>query len=150
VRLGQFLRSVTVFTHKKSFSTAAIFLHRLHRITFPCKVGEEGLCKSTLFLSYPLRGQGDEHPKVDDSTTKTASGKKISTHDVRKGRSKSNVESNDTGDKKCSSLNMTVCGVTVECSSCGVKLGRFSEVESPCSCGIMVPGPALRINAAKV
>jgi Tat protein secretion system quality control protein TatD with DNase activity len=126
------------------------FKHLLHRITFPCKVGEEGLCKSTLFLSYLLRGQDDEPFKGDDLTTKTVSGKKASTNDVRKGRAKSNVEWNETGDKKGSNLNMTVCGVTVECSSCGVKLGRFSEVESPCSCGIMVPGPALRINAAKV
>lgn len=108
------------------------------------------MCKSTLYLSYPLKDQIGEFPMRDNLATKTTSGKNVSADDTRQGRAKSSVGPNDTGYRKSSSLYMTVNGVTVECSSCGVKLGRFSEVESPCSCGIMVPGPALRINAAKV
>lgn len=79
------------------------------------KVGEEGLCKSTVFLSY-----------INGSPDLPRSGPKDRT------------------------FNIDVCGVTAECGSCGIKLGKFSQIDSPCPCGILVPGPALRINSNKV
>lgn len=79
------------------------------------KVGEEGLCKSTVFLSY-----------ISDSPDRLKSSPRDRT------------------------FNIDVCGVTAECGSCGIKLGKFSQIDSPCPCGILVPGPALRINSNKV
>ena len=103
-----------------------------------------------MFLSYPSSGQSEESLKDNAEKYEAVSGKKASLNDARKCRAKSNIDTNDSSDRKGSFVNLTVCGVTVECSVCGVKLGRFSVVECPCSCGIMVPGPALRINAVKV
>ena len=127
------------------------------------QVGEEGLCKSSIFLSYPF-GDDQRDSGLDaavksstyvqdkDTSSKAPArkeGKKskdIHHSDVIIG-SVSNVTDNST--VRCT-FNVAVCGVAVECGGCGIKLGRFSPQDSPCSCGILVPGPALRITATKV
>ncbi len=38
----------------------------------------------------------------------------------------------------------------VECPSCSAKLGRISLTETPCPCGILIPGPCLKILTSKV
>jgi Tat protein secretion system quality control protein TatD with DNase activity len=37
-----------------------------------------------------------------------------------------------------------------DCLECGSKLGRYFSGESACACGVTVPGPAFRVNTAKV
>ena len=109
-------------------------------------MGEEGLCKSSYFLCCPSSGGHNIETEVFEDEKKKGS----------KESKKSKLKfSNSLGEGECSAFtvkhpNMRVVGDTVECSVCGVKLGRFSQFETPCPCGILVPGPAVRINAAKV
>jgi len=45
---------------------------------------------------------------------------------------------------------LKVRGGSVECSHCGHKLGRYFRTESPCACGLSVPGPVVKITMAKL
>ena len=104
------------------------------------------MCKSSYFLSCPSSGGFNFETEVSEDEKKKGF----------KGNKKLKLQlSNSMFEGECSAFNekhpnMRVVGDTVECSICGVKLGRFSQFETPCPCGILVPGPAVRINAAKV
>ena len=106
------------------------------------------MCKSSYFLSCPSSGNLDFETEVFENENE----KKKEFNGSNKLKLKL---SNSLREGECSVVNvkhpnMRVVGDTVECSVCGVKLGRFSQFETPCPCGILVPGPAVRINAAKV
>lgn len=47
-------------------------------------------------------------------------------------------------------LGVTIRGGNVECSECGVKLGKFSTGDAVCPCGAVVHGPVAKINATKI
>lgn len=47
-------------------------------------------------------------------------------------------------------LGLSIRGGNVECSECGVKLGKYSAGEAVCPCGAVVQGPVTKINAQKV
>ena len=131
------------------------------------QVGEEGLCKSSIFLSYPF-GETQRYSGIDatvksgaeiSDTIQSQSSKGSSRKEGKKLKdvNQSDIVSisgggsnvTDSFTARCT-FNVAVCGVAVECGGCGIKLGRFSPQDSPCSCGILVPGPALRITATKV
>ena len=41
-------------------------------------------------------------------------------------------------------------GHTIECASCGWKLGKYYEIEASCPCGAVVKGPTARMMASKM
>lgn len=47
-------------------------------------------------------------------------------------------------------LGVSIRGGNVECTNCGIKLGKFSAGEAICPCGATVSGPVTKINASKV
>lgn len=47
-------------------------------------------------------------------------------------------------------LGVTIRGGNVECSDCGVKLGKFSTGDAVCPCGAVVHGPVAKVNATKI
>lgn len=107
-------------------------------------MGDEGLCKSSYFLSYAfiedqktenLGFEGEKKKEIKES-------KKLKSHTI--------LSNDDSMILSAKYPNMNILGDTVECSVCGVKLGKYSHTEAPCPCGILVPGPAVRINATKV
>jgi Tat protein secretion system quality control protein TatD with DNase activity len=47
-------------------------------------------------------------------------------------------------------LGVQIRGGNVECSSCGMKLGKYSPSEAICSCGKVIAGPVAKVNANKI
>lgn len=47
-------------------------------------------------------------------------------------------------------LGVSIRGGNVECSECGVKLGKFSTGDAVCPCGAVVHGPVAKVNATKI
>lgn len=72
------------------------------------KVGEEGSCKTALFL-----------PFMDSIEVKAKT-------------------------------SLSINGNSVACDNCGNKVGKFAVSESTCPCGVIIPGPTVRITSAKV
>ena len=103
------------------------------------------MCKSTVFLSFPYNSHNTD--TVDDRKTKENKETKKS-----KSKSKDSFSDMNNTEKSQNDLfpNLCVRGDTVECTVCGMKLGKYAISDAPCPCGILVPGPALRINSTKV
>ena len=96
------------------------------------------MCKTSIFLTY------NEDPKGEEEDLAGSKGSK------KKSNLKAPRSADASSNSSASAGNFVVTGVTVECRVCGVKLGRYSPVPAPCPCGVMVPGPALRLSAVKV
>ncbi len=47
-------------------------------------------------------------------------------------------------------LGIQIRGGNVECSQCGMKIGKYSPGEAICPCGAVVTGPVAKINATKI
>lgn len=105
------------------------------------KVGEEQLCKSTIFLNLSRRESNDVENEGEESMVKNK---------IQSGRNNLAGYDNEEVLMINDDFQFNLRGGIVDCKECGVKLGKFSECESPCACGILVPGPNIKINSTKV
>jgi hypothetical protein len=105
------------------------------------KVGEEQLCKSTIFLNLSSRESNDIENEAEESMFKNTK---------KSGRNKLAGYDNEGILMINDYFQFNLRGGIVDCKECGVKLGKYSECESPCACGILVPGPNIKINSTKV
>jgi hypothetical protein len=123
------------------FANADTLSHALDATKTVFKVGDEGLCKTAIFLDCTDADDedGQFHGKVKGKG--------------KGGGSKTKEAAGMTVTIRCSLAGggrLAVRGNSVECTVCGMKLGKYSAGETNCPCGALVPGPTVRITTAKV
>jgi Tat protein secretion system quality control protein TatD with DNase activity len=139
------------------FPKSAVLSHDVANMTRSknTAVGE-GICTAAVFLAGSLLG-GDAHSLgADLQQLQISEGGKGSKRSSKKASSEDRHAAAHSHVVRpvCSEARLSVGDIslsaTVECPDCSCKLGRWSLADAPCPCGIMVPGPSLRITTAKV
>lgn len=146
------------------FGDADVATHGLDAARTVFKVGEEGLCKSVLFVSLSsssssLAATATGIANSKSTNTSVVPGAAADTSQRKKGKSKENGKGSAIvgggGGVGGGGPALTVVGNVVECGSCGVKLGKHcsTEAQAACACGALMDGRALplaRVLATKV
>ena len=152
------------------FYQSNVVLHSLDTIRTVFKVGDEGTCNAAIFLKYDkdkihnCSNQKEEQTKMNHQKVEKNHKNKKEQHNealppknTNKKSSSNKTAVNDSknttgtvGDIDIDSYNFMINGNNVECSHCGIKIGRFSETDTFCPCGASVTGPSIRITTAKI
>ena len=141
------------------FPKSAVLSHDVANMTRSKNtVVGEGICTAALFLAGTF-GKGDADTlRAGLQQLHIAEGGNAGSKASKRSSAKPAAEATGGGH----SVVHPVCvearlgtgdisqSATVECPGCSCKLGRWSLVDAPCPCGIMVPGPSLRVATAKV
>ena len=126
------------------------------------RVGDEGLCSSSIFLSMSCgdatsdsRSDGTDESEGCQASAGGGSGSGVKgRHRGMKGSNKQQPGSAGKQQQKHAMEEVSGFRVVrddvINCSGCGSKLGKYCVGSATCSCGAVVSGPVLRFTSLRL